>query len=104
MVISFSNDDVFSFLEQYGYVATFRSSRRKRPNCKTWCNRGRGQEKEFDVRIVEIGEVRPFDAGTNMVDFEIASGLGGLENWRDAIREFHGEVKSGWLYIVVKDD
>lgn len=100
MVISFSNDFAFSFLETEGYVATFRAQRRKRPNCETWCNRGRGEPKEFDVRVTEVGEFFP-TAG--MLDpLAGASGFDVPSAWVEAIQEYHSSPEAGWVYLVTR--
>lgn len=99
MVISFVDDVAFGFLEDCGYVATFRANRRKRPNLTTWANRGRGESKEFDVRVTELAEVDPQSA--QIADFAMMSGFGDPESWREAIRRLNGDLpSSGWVYVV----
>lgn len=101
MVISFSSDPAFLHLEEHGYVATFRKSRRENPNCETWCNRGRGETKEFDVRITEVGEVAPI--AEELAPFALMSGFGEVRPWQQEIHELNGTLPdSGWLYFVTK--
>lgn len=105
MVISFTDDTAFEYLDEYGYVVTFRESRRKRPNCETWCNRGRGLPKEFDVRVSEICRADPGGVDTDLSTFATASGFGDAVSWRAAIRQLNdGDTGEGWLYLVTKED
>lgn len=101
MVISFRSERAYSQLNSEGYVATFRKNRRKRPNCETWCNRGRGQTKEFDVRISEIATVEPVTE--NLESLAQVSGFGDVESWQDEIVTLNESLpNSGWLYFVTK--
>ena len=99
MVISFSHEIPWQQLVENGEVVTFRKRRRKNPNCQTWCNRGRGQTKEFDVKIREIGEVEPDEE--TLSQYTDQSGFSSTESWIDAIQQLNGDVpESGWLYVV----
>lgn len=101
MVISFSVEPAYNYLRQYGFVVTFRKSRRKRPNCETWCNRGRGKSKEFDVRISEICNIDPSEP--LMESFAAISGFFEAAAWQDAIADVNGAMPDeGWLYMVVR--
>lgn len=101
MVIGFANDTAFSQLDEHGFVATFRESRRARPNCETWCNRGRGKEKEFDVRVIELGETTP--NGDKITQYRPLSGFQSEDDWRNAMADLNDELpESGWLYLVTK--
>ena len=103
MVISFSHDTAFTRLRDRGEVVTFRERRRKRPNCETWCNRGRGQGKEFDVEIEEIGERAPDHE--SLAPHAGVSGFGGVDEWIEAIRDLNGGVPdAGYLYRVRRAD
>lgn len=99
MVISFSHDIAWKQLIDEGRVVTFRSQRRKNPNGRTWCNRGRGQTKEFDVEISEIGQAMPTDKDLEpYVDF---SGFDSVNEWETAIQNLNSSTTdSGWLYEV----
>lgn len=99
MVISFSHDMPWRELVEEGEVITFRKSRRARPNCTTWCNRGRGKTKEFDVEIKEIGEVEP--SSKNLKPYAGKSGFGSVSAWREAIADLNGNIPAtGYLYRV----
>ena len=99
MVISFSHDVPWRELVEQREVITFRKSRRARPNCTTWCNRGRGKTKEFDVVIEEIGEVDP--SSNNLKPYVGKSGFGSVSAWRKAIVDLNGTVPDrGYLYRV----
>lgn len=99
MVISFSHDVPWRELVEEGEVITFRKSRRARPNCTTWCNRGRGQTKEFDVVIEEIGEVEP--SSKNLEPYADKSGFESVSAWRQAIIDLNGGIPdTGYLYRV----
>jgi len=102
--ISFSHPLAWDFLYTHGYVATFRKRRRTSGTCDTWCNRGRGEEKEFDVHVQEVGEVDFDNGGTKMLrHFSSISGMETSSCWRRAIEEVNGELpESGWLYVVTK--
>lgn len=99
MVISFSNDIAWSELVGEDEVITFRGRRRKRPDCTTWCNRGRGQSKEFDVKIEEIDRMRP--SKSNLEPYVDKSGFDSVRSWQQAIRSLNREMPDqGWLYRV----
>jgi hypothetical protein len=99
MVISFNNDIAWRQLVDHGEVVTFRKRRRENPNCETWCNRGRGQTKEFDVKIEEIGKVVP--EREPLLPYLKRSGFETIDDWIGAIEELNsGNVESGWLYRV----
>ena len=99
MVISFSHEIAWGQLVKHDEVVTFRRSRRKNPSCQTWCNRGRGQTKEFDVTIREIGQVRPVEE--ELTPYVDRSGFESVEEWVRAIEELNpGETEVGWLYTV----
>lgn len=106
MVISFSHDTAYDFLEEHGYVATFRESRRKQRNQDDWLNRGRGETKRFDIHITEIGkaEVGPNGEPSEIIDhFAPVSGFETPIGWRQGIEDVNGEVPdSGWVYLVKK--
>jgi len=103
MVISFSDETAWEQLVGEGEVVTFRSQRRAHPNCSTWCNRGRGQKKEFDVRIEEIGAVEP--TPEELADYADKSGFEDVQKWVKAIHELNGGLpKQGWLYRVVPEE
>ena len=100
MVISFSHEIPWRQIVEDGEVVTFRKRRRKNPNCQTWCNRGRGQTKEFDVRIREIGEVEP--TPETLSQYVDRSGFDSTNDWVDAIQQLNGDVpETGWLYVVM---
>lgn len=99
MVISFSNDIAWRQLVDHGEVVTFRKSRRKNPNGKTWCNRGRGQTKEFDVVIEEIGQAKPIHS--HLEEYVSLSGFDDCYDWIRAIESLNGsKPEFGWLYRV----
>jgi|GEM_PF-5881584 len=100
--ISFSHPLAWDFLTTYGYVATFRTRRRKSGTCDTWCNRGRGEPKEFDVHVQEVGHVDLHDGGLRTLrHFSSISGMETSSVWRAAIEEVNGELPDeGWLYLV----
>lgn len=100
MVISFSHEVPWRQIVENGEVVTFRKRRRKNPNCQTWCNRGRGQTKEFDVKIREVGEIEP--TAESLAQYVDRSGFANTERWIDAIQQLNGSVpESGWLYLVI---
>lgn len=103
MVISFSHDTAWEQLVTEREVVTFRTQRRANPNCSTWCNRGRGQTKEFDVRIEEIGCVEP--TPTVLSEFVSTSGFEDVHKWIEAIHNLNGtSPREGWLYRVVPEE
>lgn len=103
MVISLSHDTAFAKLEDDGYVVTFRSNQRKNRFTETWCNRGRGTEKEFDVHVAEICEIRD---SIGLEEFVEAAGFRTKRDWEVAIMELNdGELPStGYLYLVTRID
>lgn len=104
MVISFTNEKAWEHLKEFGFVTTFRP-KRERPDIKTWANRGRGEPKEFDVLVTELGKVVFGEDEQVMHRTAGASGFGSPPVWRNAIREIHGEIPDqGWIYLVKKKD
>lgn len=111
MVISFTDDHVFTFLRTHGYVVTFRKNRRSKQQEDTWVRRKRGEPKEFDCMIQEIGKVE--DLGDTSEESEKpflqewvqVNGLptDHVQDWIDVIRCLNDEVpEEGWLYLVKK--
>jgi len=105
MVISFSNDTAFEQLRDEGHVITFRPDERKRTprtgGQKTWCNRGRGKSKEFDVMVQHLTEMEP---GQDCFKwFHHTSGFAGKTGWLKAVLSLHGEVPpTGHFYLVTR--
>ena len=101
MVISFSHDTAFEYFQKNGFVFTFRTSRRKRPNTSTWMNRGRGEKKVADVHVREIGRVDPTDVD-NLKPMFRSSGFVTPQLWQRAIEEVNGSLPNeGWVYLVL---
>lgn len=105
MVISFSNDTAFTQLRDEGFVVTFRPEERERTSRTaaqhTWANRGRGQEKEFDVSVRHLAELTP--DGSQFGEFWKMSGFPSPAEWERVVEEMHGEMpESGHFYLVTK--
>lgn len=105
MVISFSNDIAFQQLVYEGYVVSFRAEERERTSRtaaqETWCNRGRGEEKEFDVTVRHLAEMPP--ERDLFEEFWRMSGFTSSEQWLKAVLDMHGEVPpTGHFYLVTK--
>lgn len=107
MVISFSNDTAFRQLRDKGGVVSFRPHERKATPRdgvqETWCNRGRGRSKEFDVYVTHLAEMEPeedlFERYVHL------SGFSGKEWWLQAVLRMHGEVPAtGHFYLVTRGD
>lgn len=102
MVIGFTNDRVWNFLVKYGYVSTFRP-KRKNPNTKTWVNRGRGEPKDFDCLVTELGKVRFGEDEKVMHHFVESSSFPDIYQWKNAIINLHGDLpEEGYIYLVKK--
>lgn len=105
MVISFSNDYAFKQLRDEGFVVTFRTPERERTSRsgaqQTWANRGRGQEKEFDVTVRHLAELTP--GAEQFGEFWQMSGFPTPEAWGEAVVEYHGDVPDdGHFYLVTR--
>lgn len=106
MVISFTNDYVFNYLKNNGYVVTFRKNRRASKHESTWVRRSRGDEKEFDCYITEIGKVedpKNVESSPNLKEFVQVNGLpsNDVRDWLDTIRSLNeGLPDTGYLYMV----
>lgn len=109
MVITFSHPTAFAQLKHTGSVVSFRADERERTPRdgiqETWCNRGRGQEKEFDVAVSHIHEK---EAGSDQSPFQVYHHLSGfkwVEDWKKAVLEMHGKVPpTGHFYLVNRTD
>lgn len=100
MVISFTVDEAFRHLRNTGFVVTFRPDRRKQVDQLDWANRGRGEPKEFDVFVGNLGNTVP-PGGWEMRRLAPWSGLTTLDRWVSVIEELHGELpEQGHLYGV----
>lgn len=105
MVIMFSDDRAFEQLRDRGQVVSFRERERKSTPRdgyqRTWCNRGRGTEKEFDVLVFHLFEMEPEED-----PFEALWPMAGFPNktaWLKAIYRLTGGVPpTGHFYYVVK--
>lgn len=110
MVISFSDRRAFKQLRDYGAVVTFRETKRKATpdegTQRTWCNRGRGTEKEFNVEVTYLAEKEAGMGYELLGTYTALSGFGGRSEWLRAIFDFcGGEVPpSGHLYLVTRPD
>lgn len=100
MVISFTVDEAFSQLRRHGFVFTFRWKQRENPYGETWVNRGRGEEKEFDAWVAEIGRMKPFLG--NLSVFHLASGFPSTKAWKEEIMEMRPDENTeyGYIYLV----
>lgn len=102
MVIGFSNNTAWNHLVTYGFVATFRP-KRANSHGTDWVNRGRGEEKEFDCHIIELGKVEFGEDETVLEKCAEISGFGSKETWKHAIESLHGELpEEGFVYLVRK--
>jgi hypothetical protein len=100
MVISFRHDAAWKQLLAEFEVVTFRTDRRADPDGTTWCNRGDGEPKEFEVEVEEIGAVDPSVEALD--EFVPQSGFESADAWLRAIEELNGDrPEEGWLYRVV---
>lgn len=107
MVISFSNDTAFEQLRDEGFVVTFRPDERKgTPKDgvqQTWCNRGRGEEKVFDVHVRHLAYMWPDDELFG--EFYPMSGFRRRQDWLVAVLDLHDEVPAtGHFYLVTRPD
>lgn len=101
----FGVDEAFKQLRDEGVVTTFRT-RRRGPE-RVWVRRSRTGKKEFDAEIVDVYPVYPFHEGSNIPGsaqhvrvFADWSGFDSVSDWRDAIRDTHGEVEQGYVHVV----
>lgn len=105
MVISFSNKTAFEQLRDEGFVVSFRPVERERTPREgvqeTWCNRGRGTEKEFDVRVRHLAHMESEE--NQFREFYPMSGFEPLQNWLVAVMKMHGKVPpTGHFYLVTR--
>lgn len=105
MVISFANLTAFRHLRDEGFVVSFRPDERARtPRTgaqQTWCNRGRGEEKAFDVTVRHLAAMAP--AEDLFRQFCPMSGFGSRKAWLRAVHDMHGEVPAtGHFYLVTR--
>ena len=101
MVISFRAVKAMEYLQNNGFVYTFRQRRRKHLG-KDWVNKGRGKRKEFDVTIEEVGSIDNENIREGLRPYAEHSGFGTENRWLRAIIDlghfqFEGE---GWIYKV----
>lgn len=101
MVAPFANDTAFAQLRDKGVVVTFRGQRWSQTGAD-WVNRGRGTEKEFDVYVYELGEFAP--TPDDLAGYVLLSGFDSTIEWVQTIQKLHGNVETGWLYAVVRED
>jgi len=107
MVISFTNQTAWKQLRDEGFVVSYRPDERERTPRdgvqETWCNRGRGTEKEFDVRVRHVGYMEPEE---NLFrEFHPMSGFSHSKYWLQAVMRLHGEVPpTGHYYLVTRVD
>lgn len=107
MVISFSHNTAFEQLRDEGFVVSFRPDERTRTPRdgwqETWCNRGRGEEKEFDVRVRHLAEAGPTDRFFG--EFRPMSGFETTGDWKQAVLRLHGDFPpTGHFYLVTRGD
>jgi len=107
MVISFSKTTAFEHLRDMGYVVSFRTEERKRTPRdgvqETWCNRGRGKEKEFDVLVYHLAEMEPEQQCFK--HFHNMSGFDTRGDWLRAVMSMHGGVPpTGHFYLVSRGE
>jgi len=105
MVISFSNDTAFDFLNSNGHVVSFRTDERKKtPRTtaqETWCNRGRHEPKEFNVTVRHLAEM-PAEVDL-FGEFYTMSGFASPGEWKEVVVEMHGETQpTGHFYLVTR--
>ncbi len=105
MVISFSKYTAFQQLREHGFVVSFRTEERSRTPRDdvqhTWCNRGRGEEKEFDVNVRHLAEMSPEEH--LFAEFWPMSGYESPEEWKKVVLDMHGEVPpTGHFYLVTR--
>jgi len=105
MVISFSDKTAFEQLRDEGFVVSYRPGERERTPREgvqqTWCNRGRGEEKEFDVRVRHLAYMEPEE--TLFGEFQSMSGFSHRRDWLTAVMRMHGKVPpTGHFYLVTR--
>ncbi len=120
MVISFSSEQVRTYLIENGRVFTFRKKRRKqfikleekrgkayvqgaKPALRDWFNKGRTMPKISDILIWEVGTFKPKELGP----WVPWSGFASLEDWQGEIIKLNDgkgydlmDLYGGWLYMV----
>ena len=107
MVISFAKMAPFTQLRDHGYVISFRPDERDRTPRdgvqKTWCNRGRGTTKEFDVFVTHLAEKEPGDDYFTV--YQQHSGFNTKGDWLAEVLWMHGEVPpTGHFSLVNRTD
>ena len=106
MVISFASEPAFQYLKKVGYVVTYRKNERSRTPSngekqETWCNKGRGETREFDVHIRFLKEVPIEELHDTLSTYREHSGFPSMIAWVDEIESLNGgEVPDkGYLYL-----
>ena len=94
MVISFSVKEVRDHLLNNGFVYTTRKNRRKQIG-RTWWTKKRGQPKEGDVEITEIGDFYVRE----LTPYVKESGFKSLGTWGDAIAVTNRWKRKGILGV-----
>ena len=97
--VIFSNRKARDHLERHGSVVTFRTS--DRTTGETHVRYERTGTKQHDCFIMKLADVAGIELEENLEHYYSQAGFSSADEWKDAIRELHGEVPDeGYLYRV----
>ena len=97
--VLFTREEPRAYLEQHGEVFTFRTS--DRTTGGTHVRYERTGKKQHDCTIQKWGDVAGEDLDRHLDLLAEAAGFADGNEWREAIREIHGDVPdSGYIYHV----
>lgn len=97
--VIFSNEKARRYLEDTGQVVTFRT--RDRTTGETHIRYERTGRKQYDCHIMKMVDGAGEYLEEKLEEYYAQAGFSSPEEWKDAIREMHGEVPdSGYLYQV----
>lgn len=97
----FKKDEAFNFLDENGFVFTFRKGRPDSIVENVWVRRSRTGKKEFDATKITV----TYGANPFLGKYAKWSGFGGRVEWANAVFNLHGAgLIEGTIYLVFKND
>lgn len=103
--MGFQSDEAFEFLEENGFVYSFRTKKREYEG-DVWVRRQRGGKKEFDANVTLIKEVDAY-LDVELEPFADCSGLEDVFSWIATIVQMHGEIDgqiTGYIFKVERGE